>query len=231
MIFLRCVFDGSFNNKVVQIWKSRILSLSLSTQKETRANKHHHHHQIMEVADIAIAPLKEFVRDSARLVKKMHETRPTRVYAHREQDGVRCVLSINIIIIIIIIALFFCVSSSPCLSIFLGEIKYIYIYIATLSRFGSRKNVLSPPPSKRDDEVYHVWVRRVLRETGLVSVSLRSLFTLDQQSPSIVRFWTRLNTQITGLFSPVAWAMRLNPARAKYLLTGVSFFLLTQHTE
>ena len=28
--------------------------------------------------------------------EKMHETRPTRVYAHREQDGVRCVLSIII---------------------------------------------------------------------------------------------------------------------------------------
>ena len=44
--------------------------LSLSTQKETRQ-----HHQ-MEVADIAIAPLKEFVRDSARLVKKC--TKPDR---------------------------------------------------------------------------------------------------------------------------------------------------------
>ncbi len=69
--------------------------------------------------------------------EKMHETRPTRVYAHREQDGVRCVLSI---IIIIIIALFFCVSSPPISLDFLGEIKYIYI--ATLSR-GSHQKTFS----------------------------------------------------------------------------------------
>ena len=68
--------------------------------------------------------------------EKMHETRPTRVYAHREQDGVRCVLSI----IIIIIALFFCVSSPPISLDFLGEIKYIYI--ATLSR-GSHQKTFS----------------------------------------------------------------------------------------
>ena len=49
-------------------------SLSLFTKRNAR-NQHHHHHQ-MEVADIAIAPLKEFVRDSARLVKKC--TKPDR---------------------------------------------------------------------------------------------------------------------------------------------------------
>ena len=116
--------------------------------------------------------------------EKMHETRPTRVYAHREQDGVRCVLSIIIIIksSSIIIALFFCVSSPPMSLDFLGEIKYIYIYRDVVSRVVSPKNVLSPPPSKHDDRVYHVWVRRVLRETGLVSVSLRSLFTLSSKS-------------------------------------------------
>ena len=66
---------GPLITKSSKIGKRVQFSLSLSTQKETRANKHHHH-QIMEVADIAIAPLKEFVRDSARLVKKC--TKPDR---------------------------------------------------------------------------------------------------------------------------------------------------------
>jgi len=41
----------------------------------------------MEVADIAIAPLKEFMKDFRAISEKVHETRPTRVHAHREQDG------------------------------------------------------------------------------------------------------------------------------------------------
>ena len=65
------IFYDAFSSKV-QNWKE---SNSLSPHKKKRANKHHHH-QIMEVADIAIAPLKEFVRDSARLVKKC--TKPDR---------------------------------------------------------------------------------------------------------------------------------------------------------
>ena len=35
--FLRCVFDGSFNNKVVQNWKESPNSLSLSPHKKKRA--------------------------------------------------------------------------------------------------------------------------------------------------------------------------------------------------
>ena len=191
-------------------------SNSLSPHKKKRAPTKHHHHQIMEVADIAIAPLKEFVRDSARLVK-MHETRPTRVYAHREQDGVRCVLSINIIIIIIIIALFFCVSSPPCLSILGKSNTYIYISRRCLALGPHQKRSLSTS-FKRDDRVYHVWVRLVLRETGLVSVSLRSLFTLNQQSHQYSEFSDeRLNTQIYGSFFPVAWRSATDDARAEVL--------------
>ena len=227
--FLRCVFDGSFNNKVVQNWKeSPILSLSLHTKRNARqqtppppsnnGSRRHRHRA------------SEGVRARLRATgEKMHETRPTRVYAHREQDGVRCVLSINIIIIIII-ALFFCVSSPPMSLDFLGEIKYIYIYRDVVSLWVSPKNVLSPPPSKRDDRVYHVWVRRVLRETGLVSVSLRSLFTLNQQSHQY-SFLDEIEYTDYGSFFPCRVAMRFDDARAKYLLTGVSFFLLTQHTN
>ncbi len=76
MIFYDAFSMGPLITKSSKIGKRVQFSLSLSTQKETRANKHHHHHQIMEVADIAIAPLKEFVRDSARLVKKC--TKPDR---------------------------------------------------------------------------------------------------------------------------------------------------------
>ena len=75
MIFYDAFSMGPLITKSSKIGKRVQFSLSLSTQKETRANKHHHH-QIMEVADIAIAPLKEFVRDSARLVKKC--TKPDR---------------------------------------------------------------------------------------------------------------------------------------------------------
>ena len=225
--FLRCVFDGSFNNKVVQNWKeSPILSLSLHTKRNARqqtpspsnnGSRRHRHRA------------SEGVRARLRATgEKMHETRPTRVYAHREQDGVRCVLSINIIIIIII-ALFFCVSSSPCLSIFWGK-SNTYIYRDVVSLWVSPKNVLSPPPSKRDDRVYHVWVRRVLRETGLVSVSLRSLFTLNQQSHQY-SFLDEIEYTDYGSFFPCRVAMRFDDARAKYLLTGVSFFILTQHTN
>ena len=76
MIFYDAFSMGPLITKSSKFGKRVQFSLSLSTQKETRANKHHHHHQIMEVADIAIAPLKEFVRDSARLVKKC--TKPDR---------------------------------------------------------------------------------------------------------------------------------------------------------
>ena len=75
MIFYDAFSMGPLITKSSKFGKRVQFSLSLSTQKETRANKHHHH-QIMEVADIAIAPLKEFVRDSARLVKKC--TKPDR---------------------------------------------------------------------------------------------------------------------------------------------------------
>ena len=115
---------GPLITKSSKIGKRVQFSLSLSTQKETRqqtpppsnnGSRRHRHRA------------SEGVRARLRATgEKMHETRPTRVYAHREQDGVRCVLSI-IIIIIIIIALFFCVSSPPMSLDFLGEIKYIYI--------------------------------------------------------------------------------------------------------
>ena len=63
-------YDAFSGPKVVQNWKE---SNSLSLHTKRNARKHHHQ---MEVADIAIAPLKEFVRDSARLVKKC--TKPDR---------------------------------------------------------------------------------------------------------------------------------------------------------
>ena len=74
MIFYDAFSMGPLK-KSSKIGKRVQFSLSLSPHKKKRANKHHHH-QIMEVADIAIAPLKEFVRDSARLVKKC--TKPDR---------------------------------------------------------------------------------------------------------------------------------------------------------
>ena len=129
--------------------------------------------------------------------EKMHETRPTRVYAHREQDGVRCVLSI-----IIIIALFFLPYRLD-----LGN----QISRHRLTSF--HQNSFSPPPSKHD-RVYHVWVRRVLRETGLVSVSLRSLFTLNQQSHQY-SFLDEIE-YTDGSFFPCRVAMRFDDARAKY---------------
>ena len=83
--------------KSSKIGKRVQFSLSLSTQKETRqqtpppsnnGSRRHRHRA------------SEGVRARLRATgEKMHETRPTRIYAHREQDGVRCVLSI--------IALFF----------------------------------------------------------------------------------------------------------------------------
>ena len=135
--FLRCVF-GSFN-KVVQNWKESPI-LSLSPHKKKRANKHHHH-QIMEVADIAIAPLKEFVRDSARLVKKC--TKPDRreftLIASKTAFGASSRSSYHhhhhhhr--------SLFLCVLS-PHFSRFFGG-NQIHIYIATLSR-GSHQKTFS----------------------------------------------------------------------------------------
>ena len=233
MIFYDAFSMGPLITKSSKFGKRVQFSLSLSTQKETRANKHHHHHQIMEVADIAIAPLKEFVRDSARLVKKC--TKPDRreftLIASKTAFGAssrstsssnhRPSSSLS----------FFVCSLLPCLSIFWGKSNtYIYIYRDVVSLWVSPKNVLSPPPSKRDDRVYHVWVRRVLRETGLVSVSLRSLFTLNQQSHQY-SFLDEIEYTDYGSFFPCRVAMRFDDARAKYLLTGVSFFLLTQHTN
>ena len=230
MIFYDAFSMGPLITKSSKIGKRVQFSLSLSTQKETRqqtpppsnnGSRRHRHRA------------SEGVRARLRATgEKMHETRPTRVYAHREQDGVRCVLSIIIIIksSSIIIALFFRVSSPPMSLDFLGEIKYIYIYRDVVSLWVSPKNVLSPPPSKRDNRVYHVWVRRVLRETGLVSVSLRSLFTLNQQSHQY-SFLDEIEYTDYGSFFPCRVAMRFDDARAKYLLTGVSFFLLTQHTN
>ena len=166
----------------------------------------------MEVADIAIAPLKEFVRDSARLVKKC--TKPDRreftliasktafgassrsSYHHHHHHHHR--------------SLFLCVLS-PHFSRFFGG-NQIHIYRDVVSRV-SPKNVLSPPPSKHD-RVYHVWVRRVLRETGLVSVSLRSLFTLNQQSHQY-SFLDEIE-YTDGSFFPCRVAMRFDDARAKY---------------
>ena len=128
-------YDAFSSPKSSKIGKSPILSLSLHKKKRAQptpppssnGSRRHRHRA------------SEGVRARLRATgEKMHETRPTRVYAHREQDGVRCVLSI--IIIIIIIALFFCVSSPPISLDFLGEIKYIYI--ATLSR-GSHQKTFS----------------------------------------------------------------------------------------
>ena len=156
--FLRCVFESKVKSK---IGKNPILSLSLSLslhiKRNARNQHHHHHHNQMEVADIAIAPLKEFVRDSARLVKKC--TKPDR----REFTLIASKTAFG--------ASSRSFSSSSSLSFFSCPLPCIV----------SPKNVLSPPPSKHD-RVYHVWVRRVLRETGLVSVSLRSLFALSSKS-------------------------------------------------
>ena len=126
--------------KSSKIGKRVQFSLSLSTQKETRqqtpppsnnGSRRHRHRA------------SEGVRARLRATgEKMHETRPTRVYAHREQDGVRCVLSI-IITIIIIIALFFCVSAPPMSLDFLGEIKYIYISRRCLAGGLTKKRSLS----------------------------------------------------------------------------------------
>ena len=228
MIFYDAFSMGPLITKSSKIGKRVQFSLSLSTQKETRANKHHHH-QIMEVADIAIAPLKEFVRDSARLVKKC--TKPDRreftLIASKTAFGAssRSTSSSSSS------SLSFFVCPLPHVSRFFGGNQiHIYIYRDVVSLWVSPKNVLSPPPSKRDDRVYHVWVRRVLRETGLVSVSLRSLFTLNQQSHQY-SFLDEIEYTDYGSFFPCRVAMRFDDARAKYLLTGVSFFLLTQHTN
>ena len=118
----------------------QILSLSLHTKRNARqqtppppsnnGSRRHRHRA------------SEGVRARLRATgEKMHETRPTRVYAHREQDGVRCVIIINIIIIII--ALFFCVSSPPMSLDFLGEIKYIYISRRCLAGGLTKKRSLS----------------------------------------------------------------------------------------
>ena len=129
--------------KSSKIGKRVQFSLSLSTQKETRqqtpppsnnGSRRHRHRA------------SEGVRARLRATgEKMHETRPTRVYAHREQDGVRCVLSINIInkSSSIIIALFFRVSSPPISLDFLGEIKYIYISRRCLAGGLTKKRSLS----------------------------------------------------------------------------------------
>ena len=181
----------------------------------------------MEVADIAIAPLKEFVRDSVRLVKKC--TKPDRreftLIASKTAFGAssRSTSSSSSSSSLS----FFVCPLFPFLSIFWGK-SNTYIYRDVVSRV-SPKNVLSPPPSKHD-RVYHVWVRRVLRETGLVSVSLRSLFTLNQQSHQY-SFLDEIEYTDYGSFFPCRVAMRFDDARAKYLLTGVSFFLFTQHTN
>ena len=134
--FLRCVFDGSFK-KVVQNWKESPI-LSLSPHKKKRANKHHHHQ--MEVADIAIAPLKEFVRDSARLVKKC--TKPDRreftLIASKTAFGASSRSSSSSSSSLS----FFVCPLPPFLSIFWGK-SNTYIYIATLSRFGSHQKTFS----------------------------------------------------------------------------------------
>ena len=63
-----------------------------------------------------------------------------------------------------------------------------------------------------------------------MSVSLRSLFTLNQQSHQY-SFLDEIEYTDYGSFFPCRVAMRFDDARAKYLLTGVSFFLFTQHTN
>ena len=93
MIFYDAFSMGPLT-KSSKIGKRVQFSLSLSTQKETRqqtpppsnnGSRRHRHRA------------SEGVRARLRATgEKMHETRPTRVYAHREQDGVRCVLSIII---------------------------------------------------------------------------------------------------------------------------------------
>ena len=141
MIFYDAFSMGPLK-KSSKIGKRVQFSLSLSTQKETRqqtpppsnnGSRRHRHRA------------SEGVRARLRATgEKMHETRPTRVYAHREQDGVWCVLSIIIIIIIIIIiALFFRVSSPPMSLDFLGEIKYIYISRRCLAGGLTKKRSLS----------------------------------------------------------------------------------------
>ena len=142
MIFYDAFSMGPLITKSSKIGKRvQILSLSLHTKRNARqqtpppsnnGSRRHRHRA------------SEGVRARLRATgEKMHETRPTRVYAHREQDGVRCVLSINIIIIIII-ALFFCVSSSPCLSIFWGKSNtYIYISRRCLALGLTKKRSLS----------------------------------------------------------------------------------------
>ena len=143
MIFYDAFSMGPLITKSSKIGKRVQFSLSLSTQKETRqqtpppsnnGSRRHRHRA------------SEGVRARLRATgEKMHETRPTRVYAHREQDGVRCVLSIIIIIksSSIIIALFFRVSSPPISLYFLGEIKYIYISRRCLAGGLTKKRSLS----------------------------------------------------------------------------------------
>ena len=143
MIFYDAFSMGPLITKSSKIGKRvQILSLSLHTKRNARqqtppppsnnGSRRHRHRA------------SEGVRARLRATgEKMHETRPTRVYAHREQDGVRCVLSINIIIIIIIIALFFRVSSLPISLDFLGEIKYIYISRRCLALGLTKKRSLS----------------------------------------------------------------------------------------
>ena len=136
MIFYDAFSMGPLITKSSKFGKRVQFSLSLHTKRNARqqtppppsnnGSRRHRHRA------------SEGVRARLRATgEKMHETRPTRVYAHREQDGVRCVLSINIIIIIIIALFFF-----PCLSIFWGK-SNTYIYIATLSRFGSHQKTFS----------------------------------------------------------------------------------------
>ena len=141
MIFYDAFSMGPLITKSSKIGRESNL-LSLSTQKETRANKHHHH-QIMEVADIAIAPLKEFVRDSARLVKKC--TKPDRreftLIASKTAFGASSRSTSSS-------------SSSSSLSFFVcplfpfsldfwGEIKYIYISRRCLALGLTKKRSLS----------------------------------------------------------------------------------------
>ena len=113
------IFYDAFSGPLKPSKIGKRVQFSLSPHKKKRAQtppsngSRRHRHRASEGVRARLRATGE----------KMHETRPTRVYAHREQDGVRCVLSI----IIIIIALFFCVSSPPISLDFLGEIKYIYI--------------------------------------------------------------------------------------------------------
>ncbi len=160
----------------------------------------------MEVADIAIAPLKEFVRDSVRLVKKC--TKPDR----REFTLIASKTA-------------FGASSRSSLSFF-SHILDLGNQISRHRLTSSHQNSFSPPPSKHD-RVYHVWVRRVLRETGLVSVSLRSRFALNQQSHRQNHHLDEI--EYTGLFSPVVW--RCDSTTLARSTDGCFFFLFTQHTN